>query len=344
MRRLDTCILLLTLCACSSTPKAAPEQAFDSELVAEAQAAALEGPDGWNYVGVSLDGDTPEFVLARDGRRFVIPGAGYERFVPTLGGNVFAVDEAGVWWHFFEGERLASMPWADMRATGAISGNGDEVTGRWPVRLAAGGCAKVDHVGNVIEEFPDAAALELVVHTWILEDADGSITAFAPGGEPLTGGERYAAPAGSPLIYFPADRTLFDPVRLDFKRMNAVPSVRLLATDPDRVLLGLVPSFEGDETVALYDYYAGETRERRQRSIEVLRVDEPAYSPHVAEGLDAQSWQVVLCFAADDDHWSAWALDGGPREPRLGLVLRGTGDRDRAVKLLEAELVSRRSH
>ena len=123
MRRLDTCILLLTLCACSSTPKAAPEQAFDSELVAEAQAAALEGPDGWNYVGVSLDGDTPEFVLARDGRRFVIPGAGYERFVPTLGGNVFAVDEAGVWWHFFEGERLASMPWADMRATGAAEGD-----------------------------------------------------------------------------------------------------------------------------------------------------------------------------------------------------------------------------
>lgn len=340
MRQLTLSILLFALAACSSTPSPAP----DNALAAEAEAAMLKGPDGWNYLGVSLDHETPEFVLAKDGERYVISGADYTRFIPTLGGNVFAVDELGVWWHFVKGERVGSMPWSQMRATGEISGAGEELTGAWPVHLAAGGCAKVDHTGTVLEEFPDAVSLELVAQTWLVEGSDGSITADAPGGDPLSGGVRYAMPSGNPVIYFPEERTLFDPVRLDFKRMGAVPAVRILATEADRMLLGLVPSFEGDETVALYDYYAGETRERRQQSIEVLRVDEPAYSPHIAEGAEPTSWEVVLCFSADEGHWSAYALDGESNAPRLDLVLRGTGDAQRAVRLLEAELVSRRSH
>lgn len=344
MLRLALSSLLLALCACSTTPATAPEVAPDDALGAESAVAVLTGPDGWNYVGVSREVAAPEFVLAKDGERYAIPGSDYTRFVPTLGGNVFAVDELGIWWHFVKGERVASMPWSKLGGTGEISGDGDELTGAWPVQLAAGGCAKVDQTGTVIEEFPDALSIELVVQTWLIEQADGTILADAPGGDPLAGGVRYTLPSGAPVIYFPADRMLFDPVRLDFKRLGAVPAVRILATEADRMLLGLVPSFEGDETVALYDYYAGETRERRQRSVDVLRVDEPAYSPHLADGTDPESWEVVLCFDADAGHWSAYSLEVEQDATRLELVLRGTGDVARATKLLEAELVSRRSH
>jgi hypothetical protein len=236
------------------------------------------------------------------------------------------------------------MPWKDLNATGEISGEGDQLTGRWPVVLGAGGCAKVDETGAVVEHFPDAVGIELVMHSWIYEHADGTVIVDAPGGEPLNGGQRYVTPIGTPVIYFPEDRLLFDPVRFDFKRMGAVPAVRILATEPDRVLVGLVPSFEGDETVALYDYYAGATLERQQASIEMLRIVEPDYSPHLTEGADPTQFDVALCFAADDGHWSAYAIGADHKDPRLELVLRGTGDRARAQALLEAELVSRRSH
>jgi len=340
MQRFTLTLLLFALAACSSTPQPDPEQALPPGVAEN----VLQGPDGWSYIGASLDGETPDFVLAKDGERFVISGADYEKFVPTLGGNVFAVDRLGVWWRFERGERVESMPWAEIRASGEITGEGDELHGLWPVRLVYGGCAKVDQVGTIVEEFPDAVAIQLVVQTWIIESADGSLFVDAPGGEPLTGGVRYAAPSGAPLVYFPEERMLFDPVRLEFRRMGAVPKARILTGADDELLIGLVPSFEGDETFALYDFYASATLERRQRTIDVIEITEPAYSPHLSDGSEPSQWSVVLCFSADEGHWSAYALEGGPKEPYLGLVLRGTGDETRARRLLEAELVSRRSH
>lgn len=344
MRSLIHLAPLFALAACTSTPKSSPPSELADGSVAEVKAALLAGPDGWNYLGIAVDGSAPEFILTKDDERYTISGEEYSKFVPTLGGNVFAVDEMGIWWHFVKGERTASMPWSDLRRTGEIEGDGASMTGAWPAQLTVGGCAKVNQVGEVIESYPDAVALELVMQTWIIEDADGLLLVDAPGGEPMSGGVRYAGPQGAPLVYFPDERMLFDPLTLDFKRMTAVPSVRVLATEDQRLLLGLVPTFDGDETVALYDYYAGTTLERQQTWIERLSVREPAYSPHLQEGVEPTKWEVILCFAASDGHWSAYAINTDREAPRLELVLRGTGDLERATRLLEAELVSRLSH
>jgi hypothetical protein len=343
MRRFTTSVLLIALCACSSTPQPATEAEMPA-LPPELEEKVLQGPDGWLYVGPAPDDETSDFVLSKEGESYAISGAEFATFVPTLGGNVFAVDELGVWWRFERGERVESMPWQQIRGTAEISGDGAELTGLWPVKLAVGGCAKVDHTGATVEQFPGAVAIQLVVQTWIIESEDGSLFVDAPGGEPLDGGVRYAAPNGAPLVYFPEDRMLFDPVHLDFKRLGAVPDARILTAADGELLLGLVPIFEGDETVALYDYYGGATLERRQRTIEVIQITEPAYSPHLDEGGEPANWDVVIGFAADEDRWSAYALGRDVREPRLELVLRGTGDETRARRLLEAELVSRRSH
>lgn len=333
--------LLLLAASCSSTSHSAhpelPEGVQESDMV-------LNGPDGWLYVGLQREEASPEFVVIGDDARYSIPSAAYERFVPTLEGHVFALDEVGTWWHYASGERIGSMPWIDMRPTGDVRLEDDVWSGVWPVVLQSGGCAKVDHTGATVEEFPDAKRLELVGGCWIHEDALGDVTVEAPAGDPLTGGRRYVAPGGAPLIYLPAERAMFDPQTLETKRMDSVPNVRLLSGGDERFLLGVVPTFDNDATVALYDYYAGETRDRRLDAVNVVHVVEPSTSPHVQRGDEPLQIYVVLAESADDDRWTAYELVPHEGGARLQAMLSGTGGREWAQRLLEAELVSRHSH
>lgn len=333
--------LLMFAASCSSTSHSTqpelPEGVQEEDLV-------LNGPDGWLYVGIQREEASPEFVVIGDDARYSIPSAAYERFVPTLQGHVFALDEVGAWWHYASGERLGSMPWVDMRPTGDVQLNDGVWSGVWPVVLAEGGCAKVDHAGETIRAYPDAVRLELVGGCWIHEDALGDVTVEAPAGDPLTGGVRYVAPGGAPLIYLPQERAMFDPQTLETKRMDSVPNIRVLSAGDERFLLGIVPTFDNDATVALYDYYAGETRDRRLEAVNVVHVVEPPTSPHVQRGDAPLEVWAVLAEAADEDRWTAYELVPHQGGARLQEILSGTGGREWAHRLLEAELVSRHSH
>ena len=334
--------VLAFLSSCSATPKSE-----DGTLEISDDGSVITTPDGWAYKGVMFENGSMQLIVNKGDEGYMTEPGVYTNFTPTLAGHAFAVDPDGTWWHFASGAPVESMPWTELFKAHEIDlADPQAITGAWPVQLSSGGYAKVDHAGVPIESWPDAVFMQLVDYSWVVEHADGNTDVDAPGGEPLTGGARYLTRGDDYLVYFGAERLVFQPVGTVFKDLSSAPAVKVLATRDGRRLMALVPSFKDDPTVALYDFYSGETRETQQSKIDAHHLIEAATSPHVSAGAEPMHWDVILAFDADNEHWTAYELELGTdaSDPKLTKFLTGTGDEPHALQVLEAELISRHSH